>query len=36
MSPKNQTKQNALGNDLDKILYNLSNKSVLYRTRDNK
>lgn len=36
MPPKYKTKQNVSGNDLDQILCNLSNNTVLYRTRDNK
>jgi len=36
MLPKGERKQTATGDDLDKTLYNRSNKSVEYRTRDNK
>lgn len=34
--PKGEAKQTAAGDDLDKTLYKLSHKSVLYKTRDNK
>lgn len=33
---KGEKIQTAAGDDLDKLLYNLSNKSVLCRTRENK
>lgn len=36
MLPKGKTKQRAADDDLDKTLYNPSNKSVLGRTRDKK